>query len=150
MGITSAATIEGFANNVGATGEVANETPDALLALLASSSSFSSISEVALLDPARLEADIVSQLYLGTSTSFMGDGHVSQLVRDRQLVSPSASSASALYSSNVAPAHTSRFNNLLDQSNSVVVNPAIFSVENQFSPPVIRFGYIWQRSLRFA
>jgi len=43
----------------------------------------------------------------------------------RSLLSPSAS---ALYSSNVALAHISRFNNMLDQSTSVVVNPTILSV----------------------
>ena len=135
MGSTSAATNGGSTSNVGAARAVANSALDASLALLASTSS-SSIVEVVLLDPARLEADIVSQLYLGTTISLMGYDHVPPLVRDRQARSLISPSASALYSSNVAPLHTSRFDNLLDQSTSMVFNPTIFSVESHYSLPV--------------
>ena len=59
-------------------------------------------------------------------------------MRDSQAKSLLSSSASALYSSNVVPVHTpsvslAGFNNLLDQSTSVVGNPAIFSVGSQYS-----------------
>jgi len=92
--------VVGFASKVGAAGEVVYEAPDASLALLASISNSQSFDEAAMLDPARLEADIVNQLYLGASV-FMGDVSVSPLLRDRQVrssLSPLASSASALFS----------------------------------------------------
>jgi len=136
---TKAANIEGSASIVRVAGEVAVGALDASHALLASSSSSLLFAEVTLLDPARLEADIVSQLYLGSSTSFIGVDRVSPLVRDRQvrsLLSPSAYSASPLYSSNVAPAHIFQFNNMVDHSASVVVNPAIPSVGSHYSLPV--------------
>ena len=110
--LTKAANVVGSAKLAGVAVEVANGAPDASLALLASNSSSPTSTEVTLLDPARLEADIVSQLYLGSSTSVMGVGSVSPLVRDRQvrsLLSPSVSSASSLFSSNVVPTHISRF-----------------------------------------
>jgi len=97
------------------------------------------LAEVNSFDPARLEADIVGQLYHGTSPSFMGVDCVSSLVKDchvRSLPSSSDYSASALVSSNVKPAHFSCLNNLVDQSSSVVVNPAILSVGSQYSLPV--------------
>jgi len=105
LGSTSAVTNGGSASNVEAAGAVAYSSPDASLALLASTSSSPSIVEVALLDPARLEANIVSQLYFGTTSSLVGDDYGPPLVRDRQVRSLLSSLASALYSSNVVPVH---------------------------------------------
>ena len=70
----------GFASKVGAAGEVAYEAPDVPLALLASISNSQSFDEAPMLDPARLEANIVNQLYLGASV-FMEDVSVSPLLR---------------------------------------------------------------------
>jgi len=69
---TSTVTNGGCASNAEAAGAVAYSAPDAFLALLASTSSSPSIVEVALLDSARLEGDIVSQLYFGTTSSLEG------------------------------------------------------------------------------
>ena len=98
--LNKAANVEGSTKIVGVAKEAAN---DDSLALLASNSSSPTPAEVTFLDPARLEADIVSQLYRGSSTSVMGVGSVTPLVRDRQvrsLLSPSVSSDSPLFSSN--------------------------------------------------
>ena len=84
-GPTTKANVEGSPSNVGSAGEVASGAPDASLALLAPTSSFPPLAEVTLLEPARLEADIVGPLDLGTSTSFMRVDRVSPLVRDRQV-----------------------------------------------------------------
>ena len=90
-----------------------------------------------MLDPARLEADIVSQLYSGSTSSLVWDDYGPPLVIDSQAWSLLSSSTSALYSSNVVPVHTPsvslpRFNNLMDQSTSVEVNPALFPGENHY------------------
>ena len=62
-GPTSAANVEGSASSVGAAGEVAKGAPDASLAPLASTSGSPPFAEVALLDPAGQEADIVWYIY---------------------------------------------------------------------------------------
>ena len=64
QGPSTTANVEGSASIVRAAGEVDYGTPDASFALLAPSSSFPPLAEVNSLDPTRLEADIVSELYL--------------------------------------------------------------------------------------
>jgi len=133
-----AVNVEGSIKSVGEAEEAANGVPDASLVLLASNSTSPAYAEVSSLDPARLEAEIVSQLYFGSSAPSTGVGSVVPVVRDRQVrssLSPSVTSASPLFSSNVVPTQISRCNNMLDHSTSMVVNPAILSVGSQYSLP---------------
>ena len=78
---------------------IAKGVPDASLALLAPILSFPSVDEVEWVDPARLEADISSQLYLGTPMSPMRDDYAPPLVRNELVKSVYSSSLTYALSS---------------------------------------------------
>ena len=121
---------------------VAKGVPDASLALLAPTSSSPSVEEVAWFDPARLEADIASQLYMGTPIFPVMDGYAPPSVRNELMRSVySSSSAYALSSSPLASTHTpstsySWLNDMIDQPTALMVNPPLFSAGNHSSHSV--------------
>jgi len=104
--------------------------------LLAPTSSSPSVDEVAWADPARLEADISSQLYMGTLMLPVRDDYAPVLVRNELVRSVySSSSTYALSSPPLASIHTpstsySWLNDMIGQPTAVVVNPPLFSVGN--------------------
>ena len=74
LGLTSTEANGGSAHNVETVGTKAISTPDASLALLAPTSISPEVDKVALLDLARLEADIACHLYV--DSSFFSEGYL--------------------------------------------------------------------------
>ena len=99
-------------------------------------------------DSARLEADIASKLYIGTTISPVRDDYASPLVRDELVRSVSSTfSADTLSSPPLASTHSpgasySRLNDMIDQPTALVFNPPpLFSVGNHSSYSVdLRLG----------
>lgn len=105
VGLTLKETNSGTIANVEVV--VAKGVADASLVLLAPTSSSPSVEEGAWVDPARVEANVASQLYMGTPMLPVRDACVSLIARNELVRSVYPSSSTyALSSPSVASTHT--------------------------------------------